>query len=277
MPEFVTIGRFSQITGLSIKALRIYAEEGLLTPAYVDPDTGYRYYSLEQATIAGRIRLLRYLEMPLDDIWSLLHAHDDEAVRDLLDRYQTRISKRIDRDQHTLLLLQRLQESKEGVMVYSFEIKELADQPIISIRMQIPPSTFAQMMPIVMSELRVYAERQGILCPDKAPMVIQHAYSEEEGDIEACLAIEREVEIEEGKRITSRILAGGPVAYTVHMGPYEELGLIYPALVIWIGARGYETDGPSRVLFWDGPWSVENPELYRTEVVMPIRGVAGPK
>jgi DNA-binding transcriptional MerR regulator len=277
MSDLVTIGHFSQITGLSIKALRIYAEEGLLTPAYVDPNTGYRYYSLEQATVAGRIRLLRYLEMPLDDIWSLLHAQDDEAVRDLLDCYQNRISKRIARDQHTLLLLQRLRESKEGVMAYSFETKEVADQPIISIRMRIPPATFAQMMPTAMSELKAHAERQGILCPDKAPMVIQHAYSEEEGDIEACLAVERVVEIEEGKRITSRILAGGPVAYMVHMGPYEELGLIYPALVIWIGSQEYEISGPSRALFWDGPWSVENPELYRTEVVMPIRGVAGPK
>ena len=37
-----TIGEFSKITGLSVKTLRFYHEEGLLTPRAVDPSSGYR-------------------------------------------------------------------------------------------------------------------------------------------------------------------------------------------------------------------------------------------
>jgi DNA-binding transcriptional MerR regulator len=49
MKNLLPIGRFSQLTRLTIKALRLYDELGLLRPAYVDPDTAYRYYSLGPA------------------------------------------------------------------------------------------------------------------------------------------------------------------------------------------------------------------------------------
>jgi DNA-binding transcriptional MerR regulator len=59
MTNLMSIGRFAQITHLSVKALRIYAREGLLLPMYVDPESGDRYYSLTQAAVTARIRLLR--------------------------------------------------------------------------------------------------------------------------------------------------------------------------------------------------------------------------
>lgn len=42
-----TIGEFSRITGLTVKALRLYHETGLLVPFTVDEDSKYRYYSRE--------------------------------------------------------------------------------------------------------------------------------------------------------------------------------------------------------------------------------------
>ena len=43
-PQLFTIGEFSQISGLSVKALRFYDEKGLLKPAHVDAASDYRYY-----------------------------------------------------------------------------------------------------------------------------------------------------------------------------------------------------------------------------------------
>ena len=45
------IGRFARLTELTVKALRHYAEIGLLEPARVDEATGYRFYALEQADL----------------------------------------------------------------------------------------------------------------------------------------------------------------------------------------------------------------------------------
>src|SRR5215472_2341321 len=98
MANLIPIGRFAQITRLSLKALRLYAETGLLLPAYVDPGSGYRYYSLAQVAVAARIRLLRLVDMPLEDIRAALQAPDEAAVGQLLALQQQRLSARIERD-----------------------------------------------------------------------------------------------------------------------------------------------------------------------------------
>jgi DNA-binding transcriptional MerR regulator len=59
------IGRFARRSGLSVGALRHYAEVGLLEPAWVDPQTGYRYYREDQVPVARRIAALRQLDVPL--------------------------------------------------------------------------------------------------------------------------------------------------------------------------------------------------------------------
>lgn len=68
----LTIGRFADATGLTAKALRHYDEIGLLVPARVDPDNGYRFYDTAQVEDAVTIRRLRALELPLDEIKGLL-------------------------------------------------------------------------------------------------------------------------------------------------------------------------------------------------------------
>lgn len=55
----ITIGEFALSTGVSVKALRFYDDRGLLTPAEVDPHSGYRRYSAAQMRTATTIRILR--------------------------------------------------------------------------------------------------------------------------------------------------------------------------------------------------------------------------
>lgn len=63
----LTIRQFARLTGLTVRAVRHYGELGLLQPAYVDPDTGYRYYSRHQVSDAAAIRRLRFLELALGE------------------------------------------------------------------------------------------------------------------------------------------------------------------------------------------------------------------
>jgi DNA-binding transcriptional MerR regulator len=58
----IPIGRFAQLTGLTVRALRHYESQGLLLPARVDRESGYRYYREEQLPDALHVRLLRALE-----------------------------------------------------------------------------------------------------------------------------------------------------------------------------------------------------------------------
>ncbi|MDX6336230.1 MAG: family protein phosphatase, partial [Streptosporangiaceae bacterium] len=61
----LTIGEFARASRLSPKALRLYDELRLLTPARVDPDSGYRLYEPGQLERARLVAWLRRLGMPL--------------------------------------------------------------------------------------------------------------------------------------------------------------------------------------------------------------------
>jgi serine/threonine protein phosphatase PrpC len=64
----LTIGAFARAAGLTPKALRLYGELGLLLPAAVDPESGYRLYDPAQLVQARLIARLRRIGMPLADI-----------------------------------------------------------------------------------------------------------------------------------------------------------------------------------------------------------------
>lgn len=66
-PDLLPIGRFARLAGLSIGALRHYDEIGLLTPAAVDPATGYRRYRRGQLERARIIARLRGIDVSLDE------------------------------------------------------------------------------------------------------------------------------------------------------------------------------------------------------------------
>lgn len=68
----LSIGQLSALTGLSPKALRLYHEQGLLSPAHVDDATGYRWYSTAQVGVASRIALLRRAGVALAEIGAFL-------------------------------------------------------------------------------------------------------------------------------------------------------------------------------------------------------------
>jgi serine/threonine protein phosphatase PrpC len=63
--ELLTTGAFAREAGLSRKALRVYEEHGVLVPAAVDAQTGYRYYEPEQLRTARLAARLRRIDMPL--------------------------------------------------------------------------------------------------------------------------------------------------------------------------------------------------------------------
>jgi DNA-binding transcriptional MerR regulator len=112
----MSIGAFSQATGLSPKALRSYDRLGLLSPARVDPDTRYRAYAPEQVERGQTIRALRELEVPLLEIRALLDAATSEETRERLLAHQRRLAFRSVVVQHALARLQALIEGKENLV-----------------------------------------------------------------------------------------------------------------------------------------------------------------
>ena len=267
MTNLVPIGRFSAICRLSQKALRLYDEAGLLRPAWVDPDSGYRYYAVAQALEAERIRLLRSLEVPLEEIAELLR--DPAARSRILERHRRRLEERAAELQALLASLARL-ETEDDMTNYEVRTKEIAAQQVIGIRMRSTIPTIGRDAGIAYGELFGHLGRAGAP-PAGLPFALYHAEPTEAGelDVELCVPVGRPMS--GAGRIAGREVPGGRAAYTLHAGAYDGIGPAYAALQAWIQAHGHEGAGAPREIHLVGPAQVTTPAELRTEIQWPIR------
>ena len=132
----LSIGHFSQATGLSVKTLRFYHEKGILVPARVEAGSGYRYYddaSLERARV---IAALRTLEFSIAQIGEILESCNDEAdILEHLEQKEHSIGKQIRDRENTMRLLeaviQKEQEARRTMSESTFEVEEKTLEPIL--------------------------------------------------------------------------------------------------------------------------------------------------
>ena len=108
--RLMPIGIFSRMTGLSHRALRIYADRGLLPPAHVDETTGYRYYDVHSIRAAEMIRLLRRLGVPLGEMRLYIDAAAADRLEETVAHQKQRLEQEQERLDAALRLLGRIDE-----------------------------------------------------------------------------------------------------------------------------------------------------------------------
>lgn len=101
------IGEIADIYEISVQTLRHYENLGLLHPSYVDPDTHYRYYGIEQTEVLNMICYLRTLDTPLSAIRSFLENRNIEKMEQMLIHQQNEIQQKITLLQNMQNMVQR--------------------------------------------------------------------------------------------------------------------------------------------------------------------------
>jgi DNA-binding transcriptional MerR regulator len=258
--NLLAIGRFAQVTRISIRMLRHYDDLGLLRPAHVDEASGYRYYSLGQAPEAERIRLLRSLDMPLEEIRELLRARDPDALQARLARHHAWLESQIARYQEALTVLRSLAPSHP----YAISVRDVEPQPFLGRHLRATLREIGRAMGQGFAALVASLQELG-LQPVGPPFAqFQSEFPGAELDYEVGLPVDRLL-VDGGQ------LPGGQIVSTLHTGPYAALGHAYQALAAWLQERARETAGPPREVYLVGPGQAKNPADYRTEVVWPLR------
>ena len=270
MQNLVPIGRFSKICRLTIPALRLYDELDLLRPALVDPDSGYRYYSLAQAPDAERIRRLREIDMPLDEIRAVLAASDPTQVHERLEAHRLRLEQRTEQCRASLASLDRIIEQEKRAMEYQVRVRDAAAQPMVSVRGHSSTAEMPQFFQRAFVEIFTLLGELGIRAAG-VPVTIYHDQEFRVEDVDMEVVVPVAEPAEDRGRVHAGVLSGGPVAYTLHPGPYDEIGAAYRALADWALSHGHEMAGPPRECYLVSPNETPNPAEYRTEIVWPIR------
>ena len=136
------IGLFSKLSRISIRMLRYYDENGLLTPGEVDPATGYRYYHESQLMEAERLLALREMGFGVEAMGAILRAYQDpEALGQFLRVRREELRAELEKTRQRLALLETTLErvGKDGIiMEYNVTLKELPRRQVASLREVIP-------------------------------------------------------------------------------------------------------------------------------------------
>jgi DNA-binding transcriptional MerR regulator len=250
MEDLVPIGQFAAASQLSLKALRLYDENGLLPPVRVDPDSGYRYYRVEQLGQATLIRLLRRAGMPLGEIRAFLA---DPAVA-RLDEYEQALLEELADRRRVLRYLRRL--LKEETM-YKVETKSVEAQPYVSRTKRVRVSELERFITETIGELWKANEPAG------SAFAVYHGEVTEEADgpVEVCVPTAG----------GDKTLPAGEVAYTIATGEqcqFPEIIGAYDAVARWAKENGRQLDGSPREIYHSDP---RKGEEDRFEIAWPIR------
>jgi len=109
--ELLGIGRMAARSGLTVSALRFYDGADVLTPALVDPDTGYRYYRLDQVPAARLIARLRRISLPLDQLRLILA--DPAQAGPVLERHRAQLAAGLAEAEREISIVHRMLERQE--------------------------------------------------------------------------------------------------------------------------------------------------------------------
>src|SRR5436190_5731711 len=246
MENLVSIGQFARASRLSQKALRLYAANGLLPPAWTDPRSGYRYYRVEQLWTARLIGLLRAAGMPLGEIGSFLARPAPETLDAFAERLCRELAGRLE-------VLSYVRQVMKEEQMFEVQTKTMAAQRYRSRREC-----------VAIEELEPFIERTveelGPARGGQAFTVYHGAVNEhEDGPVEVC------VPREDG----DGELPAVEVAYTVAAGKQCDFPAIlgaYDAVARWAQESGRALAGPPRELYLSGPG--EEPSM---EIAWPLR------
>ena len=83
--SLLKIGEMAELSHVSTQTLRLYAKNKLLEPEYMDPETGYRYYTLEQCAKLDLIRALKSCRLSLEQIKEIFSLYSEELLMQALE------------------------------------------------------------------------------------------------------------------------------------------------------------------------------------------------
>jgi len=234
----VSIGDFSKMTFLSVKALRHYHDVGLLLPAEIDADSGYRRYDLEQVPTAQVIRRLRELGMSLDDVRVVIGAPDVGARNAAISDHLHRMEGELEQTRATVESLRLLLDQAATAPV---EITYRIEDPSVALAIQ-GEIAYEEMFPWLeeaLAELEVaISHRSGV----DGALFSSRLMEEEFGEIVALVPGSGEP----GGRVHAVELPRVEYAAAIHSGPVEQVDRTYAALGAVVAERAIGIDGPLR-------------------------------
>ena len=261
------ISHFSKISGLTVKALRYYDEQGMLKPSYRDKNTLYRYYNENDLKKAQLIRLLRSLEFSISEIKEVLEMVNNEAdLTYILQEKIVNIKENIRREKELIKKMNRCLShnvAKTESQTYEITLEEIPPTLVASIRFTGKYGEIGEYIPFLYKAVKEKVNGAVINC----------YYDEEcmeEADMELCLPTKKQIV---ANTVNCKYLPAIKAVCTTHYGSHEMLHFAYKALFNYVSEHGIAVITPFREIYEKSPGMVfkGNPQNYVTKILLPYK------
>lgn len=276
MATLVSIGQFSRMTHLSVKALRHYHDTGILVPAAIDQFTGYRSYDVAQVAAAQVIRRLRDLGMPLDSVRTVVASADVETRNREIAAHLARMEDQLARTQASVAQLRALlagpAERPDVVL------RPIPAVPALAIAETVTTADVPGWFPGVLEDIAAALAASGLRPAGCFGGLFPGDYFElERAELTLFLPVEG---ASAPAAAAGQVLPPGRVRLTeipaidaavaVHEGSLGDADRTFAALGTVVAERAIALDGPIREYYATGFADTDDETLHRTEICWPV-------
>ena len=264
------IGMFAAMNHVTVKTLRFYEEQGLLMPALIHPETGYRYYTLSQMAVLHQITALKLAGFTLEEIVRIHSGADEEAV--LLKKKSELLAKISDLTRQIAVVDGYLSKKKTRLSTPVL-VKTIPETTVACMRIRLDSyDCLFDRMP----EMGALMEKAGCSCA--LPEYCFTNYLEpgyKDGDIlveicESVVAAKKET-----GELRFKTLPEIQAACVFHKGSYRTFSESYETVLRYIEENGYEIAGEIRESYIDGVWNQDDESEWLSEIQVPVRRKTG--
>ena len=260
------IGMFAAMNHVTVKTLRFYEEQGLLIPALIHPETGYRYYTLSQMAVLHQITALKLAGFTLEEI-ARIHSGADEET--LLLKKKAELMARIAELTRQIAVVDGYLSRKETGLSAPVLIKTIPETTVAYMRVRLESyDDLFDRMP----EMGMLMEKAGCECalPEYCfTAYLEHGYRDSDILVEICESVAASKE--ENGGLCFKTLPQIQAACVYHRGTYRTFPESYEAVLRYIEENGYEIAGEIRESYIDGVWNREDESQWLSEIQVPVR------
>jgi len=266
----LSIGVFARRSLLSPKALRLYDRLGLLSPAQVGEENGYRMYRESQLETARLIAMLRHVDMPLATVAAVIAAPESERA-DVVASYWEEVERRHAGMRELVKHLQlKLNGKDASYAMFDIQQRDVPEQMVLTEQRHLTVGGLPKWVGEAGSRLIKTADEIGGVT---GPMlVVYHGEVNEDSDgpVEVCIPVNPTPE--QATQVATRIEPAHREAYTRIKKSQVEFPQIlsaYEAVEQWIHANGAEMSAPPREVYF-ADFMAAGPDDEVCDIAFPV-------
>lgn len=269
MPAYLSIGDFSRATHLTVKTLRHYHQIGLLEPAEVDQDTGYRRYGAGQIPVAQVISRLRALDMPLPEIQSVLSAPDLRTRNERIAAHLRQMEEQLGRTQSAVAGLRDLLIAPPGDATERIELRGMPAVTAAAVTAVVGAEEAPAWLQGALGELHATLSTQHVFAAGTAGGIFSdEVYAQHRGQVTIFVPCAEPVR--PMGRVTAELIPAVELAVIEHAGPLDDVDRSYGALGAYVARHALAVDLPIREYYVVGQQDTPDTKRWRTEIGWPV-------